>query len=169
MYDLGHRKAWIERARAVPIMDELTRRGIKLRRVGAEHVGPCPKCGGTDRFSVNPKKLVWNCRGCSTGGDVIDLVQHLDGGTFDDNVTTLAGKNNVTTLTKKTNGKTSGNGNGGHVTEHPYRDEAGEVVHVVVRTNIDGQKAIKQRRPDPNNPKRWLNTTKGRRPDPPPG
>jgi len=161
VYDLGHRKAWIERARAVPIMDELTRRGIKLRRVGAEYVGPCPKCGGTDRFSVNPKKLVWNCRGCGTGGDVIDLVHHLDGGTFDDNVTTLAGPNNVTTLTKKTNG----DGNGGHhaplVTEHPYHDEAGALVHVVVRTKIDGKKVIKQKRPDPNNPKHWISNTQG--------
>jgi hypothetical protein len=159
------REAWIERARAVPIVDELTRRGHKLKRVGGEYIGPCPKCGGTGRFSVNPNKAVWNCRGCSIGGDVIDLVHHLDGGAFDDNVTTLAGPNNVAMLTKKTNGKTSGNGNGGHhaplATEHPYRDETGALVHVVVRTKIDGRKAIKQKRPDPNNPKHWISNSQG--------
>jgi hypothetical protein len=34
----------IERARAVPIEDEVARRGIKLKRQGAELVGPCPVC-----------------------------------------------------------------------------------------------------------------------------
>jgi hypothetical protein len=34
-------------------MDEAERRGIKLKRVGAEHIGPCPKCGGDDRFAIN--------------------------------------------------------------------------------------------------------------------
>jgi len=26
--------------------------------------GPCPVCGGTDRFAVSIKKQVFNCRGC---------------------------------------------------------------------------------------------------------
>jgi hypothetical protein len=42
--------AWTERARAVRIEAEIERRGIKLRG-GSERVGPCPKCGGEDRFS----------------------------------------------------------------------------------------------------------------------
>ena len=59
----------IAQARAVPIERELERRGIRLRgRV--DRYGPCPVCGGTDRFSVNVKKQVWNCRGCGLGGDV---------------------------------------------------------------------------------------------------
>jgi len=41
------RQAWIDRARAVPIMHEIERRGIKLKRVGAEYIGPSPLCGGT--------------------------------------------------------------------------------------------------------------------------
>ena len=45
----------IERARGVCIEDELDRRGIKVRgRV--ERVGPCPVCGGNDRFGVNREK-----------------------------------------------------------------------------------------------------------------
>jgi DNA primase len=29
-------------------------------------------------FSINTRKHVFNCRGCGTGGDVIELVQFLD-------------------------------------------------------------------------------------------
>jgi hypothetical protein len=66
-------------------------RGIKLRgRV--ERVGPCPLCGGRDRFAVNVYKQLWNCRGCGIGGDVISLVQHLEGVDFKTAVIALAGK-----------------------------------------------------------------------------
>jgi hypothetical protein len=64
----------IKRARTVRVEAEIVCRGIKLRLAGAELSGPCPKCGGEDRFATNIKKQVWNCRGCRTGGDVIDLV-----------------------------------------------------------------------------------------------
>jgi len=74
--------ALIDRARNVRIEDEIERLGIKLKGNGAERVGPCPKCGGVDRFSINFKKQVFNCRGCEVGGDVITLVQHLDGSDF---------------------------------------------------------------------------------------
>jgi hypothetical protein len=47
-------------------------------------------CGGTDRFSINTRKQVFNCRGFG-GGDVIAMVQHLDGCTFAEAVRTLAG------------------------------------------------------------------------------
>jgi len=69
----------ITRAKGVLIEAELARRGITLKRVGAELVGPCPVCGGHDRFGVNVRKQLWNCRRCDKGGDVIDLVRHLDG------------------------------------------------------------------------------------------
>jgi phage/plasmid primase-like uncharacterized protein len=82
--------AWIVRARNVPIESEIERRGIKLNGKN-ERAGPCPKCGGDDRFSINVKKGVWNCRGCGVGGDVIDLVQWLDGVDFIPAATTLAG------------------------------------------------------------------------------
>ena len=36
-------------------------------------------------------RQVWNCRGCRAGGDVINLVRHLDGSTFTQAVTTLCG------------------------------------------------------------------------------
>src|SRR4029077_6448966 len=80
-----------EDARGVRVQGELSRRGISLRGRGSERCGPCPVCGGTDRFSVNPKKQVWNCRGCATGGDVIALVEHLDGCGFMEAVEMLVG------------------------------------------------------------------------------
>jgi hypothetical protein len=65
-------------AKRIPIEEEVIRYGVKLKRRGDELVGPCPKCGGDDRFSINTKEQLWNCRGCEKGGDVIDLVQHMD-------------------------------------------------------------------------------------------
>lgn len=68
-------------AKAVPIESELARRGHRLRRAGRELVGPCPRCGGRDRFAVHCVKQIWNCRACGRGGDVIELVKHIDGTT----------------------------------------------------------------------------------------
>jgi hypothetical protein len=68
----------IERAKAVDILETARRYGAVLKRVGpAEWCGPCPACGGTDRFSVNTRKQVFNCRGAE-GGDVIALVEHIE-------------------------------------------------------------------------------------------
>jgi hypothetical protein len=81
----------IDRARAVRIEDETARRGIKL--VGRiDRCGPCPQCGGHDRFGVNIKKQLWNCRGCGKGGDVIALVQFLDDCDFREAVECLTGE-----------------------------------------------------------------------------
>jgi phage/plasmid primase-like uncharacterized protein len=71
----------IARAHNAPIEAEIQRRGIMLRG-RRERVGPCPRCGGRDRFSINTIKQCWNCRGCkpaSIAGDVIGLVMWLDG------------------------------------------------------------------------------------------
>jgi Toprim domain/CHC2 zinc finger len=81
----------IDLAKSVRIEDEIARRGIKLLVGRGECIGPCPLCGGRDRFSINVHKQVWNCRGCAKGGDVVDLVQHLDGVDFRTAVQTLGG------------------------------------------------------------------------------
>jgi len=63
-----------------------------LKRDGVhEHVGPCPRCGGRDRFAVNTRKRVFNCRGCGARGDVIDLVMLARGASFAEAVAELAG------------------------------------------------------------------------------
>jgi hypothetical protein len=81
----------ISRARSIPIAHVLRSRSIRLRPAGQELYGPCPVCGGTDRFAVHLKKQVWNCRQCRKGGNVIALVQHMAGVGFADAVAMLAG------------------------------------------------------------------------------
>jgi Toprim domain-containing protein/CHC2-type zinc finger protein len=81
----------IERARAMRIEAETERRGIKLRG-GHDRCGPCPSCGGVDRFAINIQKQVFLCRRCDAGGDVIDLVQLLDGCDFRKAVERLTGE-----------------------------------------------------------------------------
>ena len=81
----------IELAKATPIESEIGRRGYQLKRQGPELVGPCPVCGGTDRFAVHTRKQCWQCRGCQKGGDVISLVQHLDGIEFPAAIEVLTG------------------------------------------------------------------------------
>jgi hypothetical protein len=72
----------ISRARAADIADIACRVGARLKRVTAtEWAGPCPACGGTDRFSINVKRRIFNCRG-SGGGDVIAMTQHALGSDF---------------------------------------------------------------------------------------
>jgi len=68
----------IDRAKSVLIEWVAADRYQLNLRGRVERVGPCPVCGGVDRFAINIKKQVWNCRVCRKGGDVIALVQHLD-------------------------------------------------------------------------------------------
>lgn len=48
-----------------------------LVRAGRELIGPCPQCGGRDRFSINTAKRVFNCRKCGGTGGNIDLVMFV--------------------------------------------------------------------------------------------
>jgi hypothetical protein len=71
---------------AAGILDAATRLGAtRLKKVSiGEWAGPCPVCGGRDRFSVNTKKGVFNCRGCGVGGDAIALTRHVLGCSYPD-------------------------------------------------------------------------------------
>lgn len=76
-------EAWAEEARAADITAVAATLGARLKKAGAaEMAGPCPLCGGTDRFSINTKKRIFNCRGSGEGGDVIAMVQHVRGCDF---------------------------------------------------------------------------------------
>ena len=71
---------FVDRARTVSIAEAAPRLKITLPPKGHEHAMPCPQCHGTDRFAVNTKKNVWNCRGCGQGGrDAIGLSAHVHG------------------------------------------------------------------------------------------
>ena len=87
----------IERARQA---DLLALAGVELRKVagtsGGEYAGPCPMCGGRDRFRVQPNGADgprWYCRQCGGGKwhDAIDLVQRLKHTDFADAVAMLTG------------------------------------------------------------------------------
>jgi hypothetical protein len=83
----------IERARAVDMVELAQHHGAKLAKSSAEFVGPCPNCGGHDRFSIHPGKGVFNCRGCGRGGaGAIDLEMFLSAATFGQAVEILAGE-----------------------------------------------------------------------------
>ena len=62
-------------------------RDTTLRRVagtrGGEYAGPCPSCGGTDRFRVQPERGLWWCRLCrDRWADAIEYVIWRDGVSF---------------------------------------------------------------------------------------
>src|SRR5437868_4921127 len=85
----------IARAQAVNLASIADARGLVLKKVGGELIGPCPKCGGTDRFGISAAKNVFNCRGCSGKGNVISFVMWLDDVGFTDAVAVLTGKVSV--------------------------------------------------------------------------
>lgn len=66
--------------------------GARLKGGPAEFEGPCPRCGGRDRFSINARKGVFHCRHCGVGGDVIRLVEHVEGCTFPTAIERLTGE-----------------------------------------------------------------------------
>jgi hypothetical protein len=158
--------AWMAKARSVRIEDECERRGIKLDGQGrCERCGPCPKCGGDDRFAINTKKQVFNCRGCGAHGDTIALVQFLDDANFAHACEALTGER-----PPKPNGKGKHTGGLTKVVaaEYPYHDGNGELAFVVERieyVNADGsfvmkdgkrKKTFRQKRPDPDRPGKWI-------------
>src|SRR5262245_50099938 len=74
----------ITHAKAIRIEDELAKRNVHLKpKTSTWPSGPCPHCGGSDRFWVGLRKQIWGCRGCHPrGADVIELVMWLDGCSF---------------------------------------------------------------------------------------
>lgn len=83
----------VAEAKAKPIADVVHLLGIAgLKRMGHELVGPCPKCGGTDRFGVNLRKGVFQCRICGAKGDGLGLVMFDRGLDFRAALTWLCGE-----------------------------------------------------------------------------
>jgi phage/plasmid primase-like uncharacterized protein len=91
------RDDWIDRARAEKTETVLRERLIFLTLKGSNGTlaGPCPICGGKDRFAVSLRKGnggVFHCRGCgASGGDAISMICFLDGCSFLQAVETLVG------------------------------------------------------------------------------
>jgi hypothetical protein len=73
-------QAYIDLAKSEDILRIAQDLGCRLKKVAtAEFSGPCLIDGGTDRFSLNTRKQVFNCRGVEDGGDIIKMVCHLLG------------------------------------------------------------------------------------------
>jgi DNA primase len=73
------------------LQEIITDRSLPLVRVsgnkGGEYHGPCPVCGGTDRFHVWPdqgKDGTYWCRQCDMAGDAIQFLRDVDGLSFGD-------------------------------------------------------------------------------------
>jgi hypothetical protein len=82
-----------DEARAMQIIDWALQQGWQLSRGGADRCGPCPKCGGEDRFSINTAKNAWHCRKCEKGGgDVIGLVMHVEDADFQTALERITGR-----------------------------------------------------------------------------
>jgi hypothetical protein len=84
----------VEAARAADIVALGERVGARLKRVTATEwkwAGPCPACGGTDRFSLNTERRIFNCRGFG-GGDAIAMVRHALGLDFSRAIAFITGE-----------------------------------------------------------------------------
>lgn len=71
------------------ITDWAEKDGRHYKRVsmheGGEYHGPCPECGGNDRFHLWPQQGengTWWCRGCGKGGDLIEYLIQFEGMSF---------------------------------------------------------------------------------------
>ncbi len=68
---------------------------VKLRRMGKRMVGPCPICGGratSQRFEILEDGESWVCAVCPDGGDIIHLIQKVEGCDFKSAIERLGGR-----------------------------------------------------------------------------
>jgi CHC2 zinc finger len=86
--------AWIDEAKHADFLGVVNKYDAHLKKAGTtEWVGPCPHCGGVDRFSVNVKKGLCNCRSkCGVEGSTIDFVMTVTGCGFVEAVEAITGK-----------------------------------------------------------------------------
>jgi hypothetical protein len=80
-------------ANNMPVDSVVHMLGIEgLRRSSAELIGPCPLCGGNDRFGINLRTQKHLCRKCGIqGGDLVGLVMSVRGLKFPDALSFLCG------------------------------------------------------------------------------
>lgn len=78
-------RAWFDaaklEAKTKPVREIVERLGLcGLQNRSGELIGPCPLCGGKDRFGINLSSAAFLCRKCDIrGGDVIAMVQQVLG------------------------------------------------------------------------------------------
>ena len=82
----------------IDIVDLVSESGVKLRRSGRNHTGPCPFHGTTKTpaFVVWQETGTWKCFGeCNDGGDIFKFVMKKEGMDFKDALRHLADKAGV--------------------------------------------------------------------------
>jgi len=89
-------ESWVERARQKSVFEAYDMLGcLPLKKSSEGVTGPCPVCGGDDRFSLVKKKNIFSCRNCGPdpgAGDAIDLVKFVNGVEFVEAVKFLTGE-----------------------------------------------------------------------------
>jgi hypothetical protein len=120
----------IDQARSVAVETVIEARGIKLRG-SVDRCGPCPRCGGDDRFSINVKRQVFNCRGCGAKGGVVDLTMFLDDCDFRTAIETLSGERIDHPRPHPT--AASSSGLGALKAVYDYTNESGELLFQALR------------------------------------
>lgn len=75
-----------------PVEEVVERYGIELRQSGCALIGRCPfhEDGGRPNLYVYPSTRSWYCYRCGIGGDVIRLVERIEGIGFREAVSRLA-------------------------------------------------------------------------------
>jgi hypothetical protein len=159
-------------ALSVPIDRVLGPHISKLRYGGGgQLVGPCPVCGGDDRFWIDKDRKHFGCRGChERSGDGIELLRWLTGCSFAEALDQILGERPKT--------KTSGGGQVYKISEctaqavgnpFEYTDDSGKLLFQVARFEYlqpddrwlvgeDGKrkKVFYPRRPDPDDTRAWV-------------
>lgn len=76
---------------------------LRRKTAAGEYEGPCPRCGGSDRFVVNDRERWWFCRQCHPKrGDSIEFVRWQQPGlSFVDAVSHLVGGAVTKAVTKR--------------------------------------------------------------------
>ena len=152
MHDTGI-QAWVERAKETKLEAIIAARNIALKGRGDKLAGPCPNCGGDDRFAVHLGKQQFHCRGCgAAGGGAISFVRFLDGSDFVHAVETVTGEPPPKDSGKKPSRK-SAKQVGKLVKTYDYTDEIGNMIFQVLRYE---PKDFRQRRPDPDISGEWM-------------
>jgi DNA primase len=70
------------------ILELIQADGFQYKKVattrGGEYHGPCPFCGGNDRFRIQPAKDRFYCRGCGKSGDSVQYLRDFKGMSYFD-------------------------------------------------------------------------------------
>jgi hypothetical protein len=88
----------VDEAKSKDILDTLEKLGVTgLKGRKPQLAGPCPICGGDDRFWVDTRKNACGCRKCGGGGDPAGAVMFVKGCGFREALDWLCGPEQVIT------------------------------------------------------------------------